>query len=48
MSSDGPPSVAFGPFRLDQPGRRLTRAGVEISLGGRAFDVLCVLANSGG
>ena len=48
MSSDGPPSIAFGPFRLDQPGRRLTRAGVEISLGGRAFDVLCVLADSGG
>lgn len=48
MSSDSPPSVAFGPFRLDQHGRRLTRAGVEISLGGRAFDVLCVLVDAGG
>lgn len=48
MSSNRPPPVAFGPFRLDQHGRRLTRAGVEISLGGRAFDVLCVLADTGG
>ena len=40
--------VAFGPFRLDQQGRSLTRAGAEVSLGRRAFDVLCVLAAAGG
>ena len=48
MSSDGPQPIAFGPFLLDRPGRSLTRAGVEISLGRRAFDVLCVLAAAGG
>lgn len=48
MPSDGPQPITFGPFRLDRPGRRLVRDGVEISLGGRAFDVLCVLVAAGG
>jgi len=48
VPSDCPQPVAFGPFRLDRHGRSLTRAGVEISLGRRAFDVLCVLASAGG
>ncbi len=48
MSSEGAQPVAFGPFRLDRQGRSLTRAGAEISLGRRAFDVLCVLASAGG
>lgn len=48
MPSDGPQPITFGPFRLDRRGRSLTRAGVEISLGRRAFDVLCVLAAAGG
>ena len=48
MSSDDPQPMAFGPFRLDRRGRRLTRAGVEVPLGGRAFDVLCVLAAARG
>lgn len=48
MPSDGPQLIAFGPFRLDRRGRRLTRAGAEVPLGGRAFDVLCALAAAGG
>jgi DNA-binding winged helix-turn-helix (wHTH) protein len=40
--------VAFGPFRLDRRARSLTRAGAEVTLGRRAFDVLCVLASAGG
>jgi len=40
--------VAFGPFRLDPRGRSLTRAGTEVQLGRRAFNVLCVLAAAGG
>jgi TolB-like protein len=40
--------VAFGPFRLDPRGRRLTQAGIEVPLGRRAFDVLCALAAAGG
>ena len=48
MPPDHPQIFEFGPFRLDRSGRRLTRAGVEIPLGGRAFDVLCMLAGSGG
>jgi adenylate cyclase len=48
MPSDGTQPVAFGPFRLDQQGHSLTRAGAEVALGRRAFDVLCVLAAAGG
>jgi adenylate cyclase len=38
----------FGPFRLDQPGRRLMHGGLEVRLNGRAFDVLCALVAAGG
>ena len=48
MSAESQQPVAFGPFRLDRRGRSLTRAGAEITLGRRAFDVLCVLAAAGG
>ncbi|MGE4046621.1 MAG: winged helix-turn-helix domain-containing protein [Acetobacteraceae bacterium] len=42
------PDIAFGPFRLDRHRRRLTRDGVAIPLGRRAFDVLELLAGSAG
>jgi adenylate cyclase len=48
MSAESQQPVAFGPFRLDRRGRSLSRAGAEITLGRRAFDVLCVLAAAGG
>jgi TolB-like protein len=41
------PEIAFGPYRLDRGNRSLTRAGVAIRLGGRAFDTLAVLAAAG-
>src|ERR1035441_5771750 len=40
--------IVFGPFRLDLRGRGLTRAGVPVPWGGRALDVLAVLAKAGG
>ena len=40
---DGP-DVVFGPFRLNRRNRSLTRSGVTVRLGGRAFDTLAVLA----
>lgn len=40
--------IVFGPFRLDLRGRGLMRAGVPVPLGGRALDVLAVLAKAGG
>jgi adenylate cyclase len=48
VSTESQHPVAFGPFRLDRRGRSLTRAGTEVSLGRRAFDLLCVLAAAGG
>lgn len=48
VSAESQRVVAFGPFRLDRPGRSLTRDGIEIILGRRAFDVLCALAAAGG
>jgi DNA-binding winged helix-turn-helix (wHTH) protein len=36
----------FGPFKLDGRQRRLTRDGAPISVGGRALDILVVLAKS--
>jgi adenylate cyclase len=48
MPADGPQEISFGPFKLDRQRRRLTRAGVPISIGGRALDVLAVLANASG
>lgn len=38
----------FGPFALDVRNRRLFREGIEVSLRGRAFDVLAVLASRPG
>ena len=38
----------FGPFRLDTRTRRLTRDGGPVSVGGRALDVLAVLASAAG
>jgi DNA-binding winged helix-turn-helix (wHTH) protein len=40
--------VAFGPFRLFAKSRLLERDGVPVELGGRAFDILCVLVNRPG
>jgi TolB-like protein len=45
---EAPDVVTFGPFRLDRRNRRLTRAGAGVPLGGRALDVLSVLADAGG
>ncbi len=48
MAQDGGQAVAFGPFRLDPAARRLTRDGVALAPGGRAFAVLAALAAAGG
>ena len=48
MPDGNPAFIVFGPFRLDRPGRRLTRGGNLVPLGGRAFDLLCLLAIAGG
>src|SRR5215831_3621147 len=40
--------ISFGPFRLDLRGRRLLRQDNVIPLGGRALDLLCVLASARG
>ena len=36
--------IAFGPFHLDTHQRRLTRDGASVPIGGRAFDILAMLA----
>ena len=43
-----PAPLSFGPFRLDLRGRSLTRNGAHVGLGGRAFEVLAMLAAAGG
>lgn len=43
MNGQSLPEVAFGPFRLDLRSRRLSRNGVAVALGERAFDVLRAL-----
>src|SRR5262249_25898481 len=40
--------VALGDFRLDLAQRKLSRNGAPVRLGGRAVDVLCVLAAARG
>ncbi len=40
--------VAFGPFRLDLGRRQLSREGERVQLGGRALDLLTVLAAANG
>ena len=48
MPPDDPKAISFGPFRLDRHRRRLSRDGVSISVGGRALDLLAVLASADG
>ena len=40
--------LSFGPFRIDLDRRELTRDGSRVQLGGRALDILCVLASANG
>ncbi len=40
----GQDHFVLGPFRLDRPGRTLTRDGIPVAVSGRALDVLGVLA----
>src|SRR6516162_6450307 len=40
--------ISFGRFRLDPVRRELRRDGKPVRLGGRARDILCVLASTGG
>jgi adenylate cyclase len=42
----GQDTVEFGPFRLDRPGRTLSRDGVAVAVSGRAVDILGVLAEA--
>ena len=48
MTLGDEPEAVFGPFRLDRRNRSLTRDGVSVPLGGRAFDTLAVLAIASG
>ena len=41
-------TVVLGPFSLDGRSRTLTRDGIAVALGGRALDVLVVLATAAG
>jgi TolB-like protein/tetratricopeptide (TPR) repeat protein len=43
-----PDEVAFGPFQLDLGRRQLSRDGTPVQLGGRALDLLMVLAAADG
>jgi hypothetical protein len=40
--------ISFGRFRLDLARRELSRDNKPVQLGGRALDILCVLASAGG
>lgn len=42
------PIYAFGPFVLDPAERRLTRAGERVSVPGKAWQILVMLAEAGG
>lgn len=42
------PIYAFGPFALDPAERRLTRGGRRVSLPGKAWQILVMLAEAGG
>ena len=48
MPSAGHPDIVLGPFRLNIQSRSLIRNGAPVTLGGRAFDVLAILATSAG
>ena len=41
-------TVAFGSFRLNPGRRELTREGERVALGGRALEILCLLAAADG
>ncbi len=47
MPGNSSQDIAFGPFRLDVGGRRLTRDGAHVPIGGRALDIFRVLATAG-
>jgi len=40
--------ISFGRFRLNLERRELRRDNTQVRLGGRALDILCVLASAGG
>ena len=40
--------ISFGRFRLDSARRELRRGNERVQLGGRALDILCVLASAEG
>jgi TolB-like protein/tetratricopeptide (TPR) repeat protein len=40
--------LVFGPFRLNWRSRSLTRGGIPVVIGGRAFDILIALATANG
>ena len=40
--------ISFGRFRLDSARRELRRGNEPVQLGGRALDILCVLASAEG
>lgn len=44
----GAPALEFSGFRLEPGRRRLLHRGLPVALGGRAFDLLCLLAESAG
>jgi DNA-binding response OmpR family regulator len=48
VSPTGQPESRFRPFRLDGHGRRLTCDRAPVSIGGRALDILLVLARAAG
>lgn len=48
MPSSVQQDIVLGPFMLDRLGRRLIRDGVPVPLGGRALDVLAILAEAVG
>jgi len=45
---DNPEEVCFGQFRFDLRRRRLVHDGEPVELGGRALDILCLLASAKG
>ncbi|RZL33037.1 MAG: transcriptional regulator, partial [Rubrivivax sp.] len=47
-TSGGLPALAFGPFVLDRASKQLLADGQVLRLGGRAFDLLCALAERSG
>ena len=48
IDTAGVEEIAFGPFRLDPRGRTLSRDGVDVALGARSLDILCMLTAARG